>query len=37
MNKYAEYERRKARLRQLNLTPREYEKRLREIARKLKI
>lgn len=37
MNKYAEYERVKERLQKLNLPPQEYEKRLREIARRLKI
>lgn len=37
MNKYARYEREKAKLQKMALTPREYEIRLREIARKLKI
>jgi len=34
-NKWHEYEREKAKLRQLNLPPREYERRLNELARRL--
>lgn len=36
-NKYILYEREKAKLQGLNLTYEEYERRLRELARKLKI
>lgn len=35
MNKWREYEREKTRLQTQNLPPKEYERRLREIARRL--
>lgn len=37
MNKLKLYEQEKRKLQQLNLTPEEYEKRIRELAKKLRI
>lgn len=36
-NKWQQYEQTKRQLRAMNLTPTEYERRLREIAKKLRI
>lgn len=37
MNKYAEYERLKAEIARTAKTPKEYEKKVKELARKMKI
>ena len=37
MNKYAEYERLKAEIVRTAKTPQEYEKKVKELARKMKI
>ena len=37
MNKYAEYERLKAEITRTAKTPQEYEKKIKELARKMKI
>lgn len=37
MNKYAEYERLKAEIARTAKTPQEYEKKVKELARKIKI